>query len=79
MLQAPGCGPLLKEEWFDSIDVNTGTLSGLAKRVTYTVEKGKTKQFVTETFFKNGTVANSETTKCWTDSDKNYIEERVTT
>ena len=75
--RTPKSGPVEKEEWFETIDVQAGTLSGLAKRITYTNSGSKCTQYIVETFFKGGTVALSETFKCYTDADNNYIEEKV--
>ena len=75
--RTPANGPIQKEEWYETIDAQAGTLSGLAKRITYTTVNGKITQYAVEVFFRGGTVASTETYKCWLDSGNNYIEEKV--
>ena len=77
--RTPGSGIVVKEEWFETIDVQAGTVSGLAKRKTPTYVADKIVSYKVEMFFKNGLVASTENFRCWTDSNGNYIEEKVTT
>ncbi|OHD15229.1 MAG: hypothetical protein A2Y38_04215 [Spirochaetes bacterium GWB1_59_5] len=75
--RTPANGFMQKEEWFETIDAQAGVLTGLAKRITYTTSGGKITAYMIETFFRDGTVATIDSYRCWTDSSKNYIEERV--